>query len=88
VYESNHGIYTSAIDGSSEVKLADLPTVDEEPSYSPDGRWVVWTNENTHDLWLVAAGGGRPKNLTHQAGFEHGSTWGRPVKKKRKQPRH
>jgi Tol biopolymer transport system component len=84
VYESTHGIYSSAIDGTGELKLADLPTKDMEPSYSPDGRLVVWTNENTHDLWMVAAGGGTPKNLTHQAGFEHGPSWGRAVKTRKR----
>ena len=81
VYETNHGISSSAIDGTGELKLADLPTKDMEPSYSPDGKWVVWTNESSHDLWIVPAGGGTPKNLTHQAGFEHGPSWGRAVKK-------
>ena len=84
VYESSHGIFSSAIDGSGEVKLADLPTKDMEPAYSPDGKWVVWTNENSHDLWIVPASGGTPKNLTHQAGFEHGPSWGRAVKKSKR----
>jgi Tol biopolymer transport system component len=84
VFETNHGISASATDGSGEVQLADLPKKDMEPSYSPDGKWVVWTNEASHDLWIVSAAGGTPKNLTHQAGFEHGPSWGRAVKKRRR----
>jgi Tol biopolymer transport system component len=84
VYESDHGIYSSAADGSGEVKLADLPKKDLDPSFSPDGKWVVWTNESSHDLWIVPAAGGTSKNLTHQAGYEHGPSWGRAVKKRRR----
>jgi Tol biopolymer transport system component len=87
VYESRHAIYASAIDGSGELKLADLPTVDEDPAFSPDGKWVVWTNEGTHDLWLVPAAGGRPRNLTRQVGFEHDPSWGRAVTVKQRKPR-
>src|SRR5689334_15348943 len=84
VYETDHRIYSSATDGSGEVKLADLAKKDMDPSYSPDGRWVVWTNESSHDLWIVPAAGGTPKNLTHQAGYEHAPSWGRAVKKRRR----
>jgi Tol biopolymer transport system component len=84
VYETNHGISSSATDGSGEVQLADLAKKDLDPSYSPDGKWVVWTNEASHDLWIVPAAGGSPRNLTHQAGYEHGPSWGRAVKKRRR----
>ena len=70
------GIFTSAIDGSGQTKVADLPAQDVEPEFSPDGQSIVWTNEGSHDLWIVPAGGGQPRNLTNQTGFEFHPTWG------------
>jgi Tol biopolymer transport system component len=72
-----HGIFTSAIDGSGQTQVADLPVQDVDPVFSPDGQWIVWTNEGSHDLWIVAAGGGQPRNLTHQTGFELNPSWGK-----------
>lgn len=42
---------------------------DAAPSWSPDGRWLVYAAQG--DLWAVPVGGGRPQRLTD---FKHGDS--------------
>jgi dipeptidyl aminopeptidase/acylaminoacyl peptidase len=47
------------------------------PSWSPDGRYIsfLWTDWKTQDLYVVAADGGAPIQLTKDDDFLGGSTW-------------
>jgi len=52
---------------------------DEEPVYSPDGKWIAFESnrdlpEERH-LWVVSAGGGDAHRLTSLAGFETWPVW-------------
>ena len=54
-----------------------------EPIPSPDGRWIVYVagvasledNRVNSDLWLVPAGGGEPRQLTHSPKHDRHPTW-------------
>jgi len=55
--------------------LRTLGVIGSPFSWSPDGRWIAWSNgsdRNVHvgksDLWVIPASGGKPVNLT--AGFD------------------
>jgi eukaryotic-like serine/threonine-protein kinase len=48
------------------------------PSWSPDGRWIAYTNlagTGTLRIWLVRAIGGTPTLLSDGAGNDWGSAW-------------
>ena len=53
-----------------------------DPQVSPDGKWVAYTvetpdmeaNRNSSDIWLVAAAGGRPMQLT-RGGHDSSPAW-------------
>src|SRR5437879_3968261 len=47
-------------DWSSDVCSSDLDI--DDAKISPDGRWVSFLRD--HDLWVVSAGGGEPRQLT------------------------
>jgi Tol biopolymer transport system component len=72
-----NAIWTLPASGGSPTKIADEPAQDQDPAFSPDGRFVIWTNEATHDIWIAKSDGSGARNLTHQPGFEKDPTWGR-----------
>ena len=53
------------------------------PALSPDGKWVAFTvttpdtesNKNTTDIWLVASGGGTPRQLTSHPANDQKAAW-------------
>ncbi len=72
-----NAIWTLPLGGGAPTKLADEPAQDQDPAFSPDGHFVIWTNEATHDIWIAKSDGSGARNLTHQPGFEKDPTWGR-----------
>jgi len=52
---------------------------DEDPLYSPDGRWIVYVSNRDHaeerHLWIVKATGGSPRRLTALDGIEGEPEW-------------
>jgi dipeptidyl aminopeptidase/acylaminoacyl peptidase len=65
--------------GGTPKQLTKGTGEDENPVYSPDGRWIVFTSN--HDLpeerhlWVVPATGGNPYRLTSLAGIETNPQW-------------
>jgi Tol biopolymer transport system component len=58
-------IFLLAIDGSTERKLVDAPGEDLFPTWSPDGREVLFMSDRsgTMDAWAVSPAGGEPRLL-------------------------
>lgn len=55
-----------------------FPGLEYAPSWSPDGRWLAFTNyddENLGHVWKVAASGGAPVRLTDEPGEYLNPTW-------------
>jgi Tol biopolymer transport system component len=65
--------------GGKPKRLTEGPSEDENPVYSPDGRWIAFVSnrdlpEEPHQ-WVVAARGGAPHLITQLAGIESGGQW-------------
>jgi Tol biopolymer transport system component len=67
-------IYAVNADGSGLRDLTNTPTHETEPDLSPDGKRVVYVNQDTfanyqggpQSLWVVPAAGGTPQQLTFE----------------------
>jgi Tol biopolymer transport system component len=76
------GLYIASADGSGERELLPLGTVDYNPSWSRDGRWIAFTSERngSADLYRVKPDGTGLERLTadpaydDQAGFSPDSS--------------
>ena len=78
VYAHESKIFTKPVNGEgSPTLVANEGANDLDPVFSPDGRFVLWSNEATHDLWIARSNGRGARNFTHQAGFEKTPSWGR-----------
>lgn len=71
-------IFKMNADGSGVVDLTNTkdPTVNFEPTWSPDGSEVVYMRQdavNGQDLWRVGADGSNPEDLTNSPGIQETS---------------
>ena len=82
---NEYNIYKIPSDGSGpEVKLTDLPTLDDGPEYSPDGQWIYFNSTRTGlmQLWRMHPDGSNQQQLTDddlQNWFPHFSPDGKEI---------
>jgi Tol biopolymer transport system component/DNA-binding winged helix-turn-helix (wHTH) protein len=59
-------IYTRPVLAGSghEVRLTSNGKQNIEPAWSPDGKWVAFHSAAAHGIWVVAAGGGEPRQIS------------------------
>lgn len=64
-------------DGKSVYGLTRNSSLNILPAWSPDGGRVAFTSymRRNPDLYIVGAGGGRPKRLTRYSGMNTGAAW-------------
>src|SRR5689334_25208775 len=58
--------------GSGVTRLTDNAARDVYPRFSPDGNWIAFSSnrEGNYDVYVVAATGGKPKQLTFHSRSE------------------
>lgn len=82
---NEYNIYKIPSDGSGpEVKLTDLPTLDDGPEYSPDGQWIYFNSTRTGlmQLWRMHPDGSNQQQLADddlQNWFPHFSPDGKEI---------
>jgi len=64
-------------DGHGAYSLTRNKYINILPSWSPSGAQVAFTSymRDNPDLYVVGAGGGRPKRLSHHRGMNTGASW-------------
>jgi Tol biopolymer transport system component len=62
---SNWDIYRYNVDGSGRLQLTDDPASEDQPTWSPDGKTLVYRklNGKSFDLYLMDADGGNKREL-------------------------
>ncbi len=63
--------------GGEARRITSTQAVDEDPQFSPDGKWIAFTsNRGGGDaVYVVAADGGDPRRLTWSPAGEHARGW-------------
>ena len=60
------------VDGGNQRRLTKNPFKDWEPTWSPDGKRIVFVSDRevdgNHEVYLINADGKDPRNLTNHAG--------------------
>ncbi|NOZ05413.1 MAG: cellulase family glycosylhydrolase [Chloroflexi bacterium] len=70
-------LYTMATDGSDIRPATTAPSSDTDASWSPDGRWIVYSSDYgglpMPNIFVVPAAGGAPVRVTHHTSSEDGA---------------
>ena len=71
-------LWRSKVDGSHRLQLTSLPMQAALPRWSPDGKRIAFTAGvpgQPHRIYVVAADGGRPSQLTARNHYETDANW-------------
>ena len=70
-------IWLSKEDGSGIQRLTDNKARDVYPRFSPDGNWIAFSSNRAgnYDVFVVAATGGKPKQLTFHSADDNVVGW-------------
>jgi TolB protein len=73
----NREIYRIDFDGGNLQRLTNDRSIVLSPSWSPDGREILYTSyrNNNPDLFVISANGGEPKPISVQPGLNLGGKW-------------
>jgi TolB protein len=76
-YEGKFDIFTVDPDGRNLRKLTDGQGDNEEPSWSPDGRYIVFSSnrEGGHHLYIMNANGQNQRRVTFMKGQQTSPSW-------------
>ena len=75
-------IYVMGADGRNQQRLTENPDRDSQPSWSPDGKWIVFASDRDRDrgdhnyeIYVMDADGGNPQNLTNNPEEDRDPSW-------------
>ena len=66
-------VLSAAVQGQVVKRLTRTAADDDEPCFSPDGRWIVYQSRDISgrvELWIVGSDGAKPKRITGGAGYK------------------
>ncbi len=68
----NPDIFVANVESGFNRRLTEDPSVEREPGWSRDGKWIYFSSDRTgeHNLWKVPSDGGDPIQLTHDGGID------------------
>ena len=82
--DGNAEIYVMDADGGNQRRLTNNPASDHSPSWSPDGKRIVFTSNRdghfmhgipTDEIYVMDTDGGNQQNLTNNPSYETSPSW-------------
>ncbi|HVA57223.1 MAG TPA: PDZ domain-containing protein [Gemmatimonadaceae bacterium] len=70
-------IWLAPRSGGDARRVTSSPTVESDPHFSPDGKWLAFTGEygGNPDVYVVSVEGGTPRRLTYHPGADLVRGW-------------
>ncbi len=79
VFNAAGHLWTKSLPDGSPERLTSDDHFEYEPSFSTDGRWIVyttWDDDELGGIYRIAATGGTPVKLNHKKGYFHEPRFG------------
>jgi Tol biopolymer transport system component len=64
--EGNYALYVLNLRRGTRRRVTPRGSIAGDPSWSPDGRWIVFDTSGAGEIWKVRAGGGGRERLTRR----------------------
>ena len=71
----NPDIYVVNIDGTNMVRMTENNIDDWEPSWSPDGEWLLYVSLQIPDIYVMRADGSETYRLTRNGDADWTPVW-------------
>lgn len=70
-------LWTAPSEGGSAQQLTSHVEMEDNPNFSPDGKWIAFTSNRfgQNDLFVIPTGGGTPRRITYHPGSESLGGW-------------
>lgn len=77
VFVYANDLWKTSINGGNAVRLTSNDGYEQNPHFSPDGKWIAFTAEydGNVDVYVMPSGGGEPKRLTYHPDGDYVQGW-------------
>ena len=77
VFVYANDLWKTSINGGNAIRLTSNEGYEQNPHFSPDGKWIAFTAEydGNVDVYVISSEGGEPKRLTYHPDGDYVQGW-------------